>query len=114
MKGCIIMKRMFGMMPSKETEVSNIYDDGDGMKVTIEAGPNGWTILMADGSSRYKDESKGTEANLAEAEKIAKGLFPDLKKISSGKPVKYEDAIPVDLSDVECLCGICTSEKCEG
>ena len=75
------MKRMFGTMPSKEIEVSNIYDDGNGMEVTIDAGPNGWVILMADGSSEYKDDSKGTEANLAEAEKIAKGFFPNLRKI---------------------------------
>ncbi len=109
------MKRMFGMMPSKEIEVSNIYDDGDGMKVTIDAGPNGWSILLADGSSKYKDESKGTEANLAEAEKIAKGFFPNLRKIvDGGKPIKYEDVIPVDTSDVECLCAMRTSEKCEG
>ena len=78
------MKRLFGMMSmmsAKEIEVSNIYDDGYGKKVTIDAGPNGWSILLADGSSKYKDESKGTEANLAEAEKIAKGFFPDLRKI---------------------------------
>ena len=108
------MKRLFGMMPAKEIEVSNIYDDGYGKKVRIEAGPNGWVILLADGSSKYKDESKGTEANLAEAEKIAKGFFRNLRKIADGKPVKYEDAIPADTSDVECLCAMCASEKCEG
>lgn len=78
------MKRLFdmmSMMSAKEIEVSNIYDDGNGMEVTIDAGPNGWVILMADGSSEYKDDSKGTEANLAEAENIAKGFFPNLRKI---------------------------------
>ena len=76
------MKGMIGtMMPAKEIEVEDLYDGGDGMAVVIEAGPNGWAILMSDSSSKYKDESRGTEANLAEAEKIAKGFFPNLRKI---------------------------------
>ena len=68
------MKRFFGMMPSSEIEVRKIYDDGLAglLHLEIDAGPNGWTLRMADGSTRYKDESKGTEKNLAEAEAIAK------------------------------------------
>ena len=75
------MKRFFGMMPSSEIEVRKIYDDGlsGHLHLKIDAGPNGWTLHMADGSTRYKDESKGTEKNLAEAEAI-EGAFPEYER----------------------------------
>lgn len=77
------MRRFFGMMPSSEIEVTKIYDDGLSgyLRLQIDAGPNGWTVHMADGSAKFKDESKGTEKNLAEAEAIAKKLFPNMKEI---------------------------------
>lgn len=82
------MKRMFGLMPVNEIEVRKIYDDGIGgnLKIKIDAGPNGWTLHMADGSTKYIDESKGTEANLAEAEEAARSLFPKMREIKKEEP----------------------------
>ena len=98
-----IVKRFFGMMPSSEIEVRKIYDDGlsGHLHLKIDAGPNGWTLHMADGSTRYKDESKGTEKNLAEAVAIAKELFPNMKEIDPptayrawcGGPIQSEQEV---------------------
>lgn len=103
------MKRFFGMMPFSEIEVRKVYDDGlsGHLQLKIDAGPNGWTLHMADGSTRYKDESKGTEKNLAEAEAIAKELFPNMKEIDPttayrgcyGCPIQSEEAM--EDEDVE-------------
>lgn len=80
------MRRMFGMMPCNEVEVRKTYDDGlCGLKLKIDAGPNGWTLYMADGSTKYNDESKGTEANLREAEEVARSFFPRMKEIKQNE-----------------------------
>lgn len=39
------------MMPRSEIEIEKKYDAGNGMYITIQAGPNGWTIIYADGGS---------------------------------------------------------------
>jgi hypothetical protein len=57
------MKRFFGMMPSSEVKMSKTFVDDLGMKISIDAGENGWTIMYADGSSEYKDVVDTTENN---------------------------------------------------
>lgn len=57
------MNRFFGMMPSSEIEIEKRFKDDNGLFVTIQAGPNGWTILWADGGSTYKDEVHTAEEN---------------------------------------------------
>lgn len=73
------MKRFFGMMPSDEIEKEVIWidDPESNFKETIQAGPNGWTIIWADGGSLYTDQTKGTEANYEEAVRYLKKHFPD-------------------------------------
>lgn len=65
------MKRFFGMMPVNEIERTEHFVDECGLSVRIDAGPNGWTVRFADMSSRYKDESIGTEANFKNAYEVA-------------------------------------------
>ena len=65
------MKRFFGMMPVNEIERTEHFVDKCGLSVRIDAGPNGWTVRFADMSSRYKDESIGTEANFKNAYEVA-------------------------------------------
>ena len=65
------MKRFFGMMPVSEIERTENFVDKYGLSVRIDAGPNGWTVRFADMSSRYKDESIGTDANFENAYKVA-------------------------------------------
>lgn len=77
------MKRFFGMMPSNEIEKEEIWidDPESNFKEIIQAGPNGWTIIWADGGSSYVDQSKGTEANYEEAVRNLKEHFPDAVKL---------------------------------
>ena len=65
------MDRMFGMMPSKEIEIEKIYKDVYGLKVIIQAGKNGWTVLWADCSSSYQDVEDTAENNFNKALKFA-------------------------------------------
>lgn len=65
------MKRFFGMMPVDEIERTEHFVDDCGLPVLIDAGPNGWTVRFADMSSKYKDESIGTEANFKNAYDVA-------------------------------------------
>ena len=65
------MKRFFGMMPMSEIERTEHFVDENGLSVLIDAGPNGWTVRFADMSSKYKDESIGTEANFKNAYDVA-------------------------------------------
>ena len=76
------MKRIFGMMPSNEIKISKRYEDQIGLKITIDAGPHGWTILYADGSSEYADKNATSEDNFNEALTIAQKHLGDLKEIS--------------------------------
>ena len=107
------MKRFFGMMPSSEIEVRKIYDDGlsGHLHMEIDAGPNGWTLRMADGSTRYKDESKGTEKNLAEAEAIAEELFPNMKEIDP--PTAYRECCGGSIQSEEIMEDEIVEECCE-
>lgn len=57
------MRRLFGMMPSAEIKIEKTYKDSNGLKVRIQAGENGWTIVWADGGTSYKDEVHTAEEN---------------------------------------------------
>lgn len=76
------MNRFMGMMPSKEIEKSATYVDGNGWKIHIDAGPNGWTIRYADSSSDFKDKVATTEENFQEAYDLLKAKLPEVKEIN--------------------------------
>ena len=77
------MKRFFGKMPSSEVEVSKRYKDENGLEITIEAGPHGWTIIYADSSTNYVDEDKSSIENFNEALNIAKEKLGTLVELSN-------------------------------
>ena len=64
-----------GMMPSSEIEVSKTFKDDLGLKIRVEAGKNGWTIIYADGSSEYKDIKDMFDNNFQAALKALKSHF---------------------------------------
>ncbi len=64
-----------GMMPSSEIEVSKTFKDDLGLKITIQAGKNGWTIMYADSSSEYKDVKDTTKNNFESALTVLKSHF---------------------------------------
>lgn len=82
------MKRFFGMMPSDEIEREEGYLDKYNHKIIIQAGPNGWSILYADGSSQYKDETKSTDDNFKEAYENATKSLGELKKHTTDQVVE--------------------------
>ena len=61
------MNRCFGLMPSSEITICKIYKDRNGLTVTIDAGPNGWTVIYSDGSCDYKDEELTDTQNMKNA-----------------------------------------------
>lgn len=65
------MNRIMGMMPQSEVEKTATYEDSHGSKITIEAGPNGWTVIYADHSTEYNDVVATTEENFGMALKTA-------------------------------------------
>jgi len=78
------MNRMFGLMPSSEVEKEKSFKDPHGLTITIQAGPNGWTIIYADHSSRWDDVESTTEENFDKAFRTAECELGTLTEI------KYE------------------------
>lgn len=70
-----------GLMPRKEIVKEIFYVDGNGLRITIQAGPNGWTIVWADGGTNYKDQEKTTEENFNEAYETAIGLIGSITEV---------------------------------
>ena len=75
------MKRFFGMMPSNEIEMSKTFKDENGYKISIDAGPHGWTITYADYSTKYEDVDDTTENNFNKAYEILSTEFEELTEI---------------------------------
>ncbi len=76
------MNRFFGMMPSTEIEREERFVDPAGLKITIQAGPNGYSILYADGSSQFKDIEDSTDNNFKIAYDIAKDNLGELTPVN--------------------------------
>ena len=69
------MNRFFGMMPLSEVKIRKTFIDDLGLKISIDAGENGWTIMYADSSSEYKDVVDTTENNFNSALTVLKSHF---------------------------------------
>lgn len=69
------MIRFMGLMPKNEIKMSKIFVEPLGLKIRIDAGENGWTIVYADSSCDYKDEVDTTENNFDKALSILKTHF---------------------------------------
>lgn len=103
----ITMRRFMGLMPRTEIEIEKVYKDNLGMKLTIQAGPRGWTILWADKGSNFKDYDKEgdpvrtAEQNLEEALEVVKHHLGEVTEVTSGDEVEY---CSCDCDDEECDC----------
>jgi hypothetical protein len=77
------MNRFMGMMPSSDVKKEKTFKVGDDqLRVTLQAGEKGWTILFADSSSQYKDVEDTTENNFNSAFKQLKSYFDDINPIN--------------------------------
>lgn len=58
------------MMPADEVEISKTYKDQYGLKIMIEAGHTGWSVLWADYSADSEVNHKSAKENLQAAIKF--------------------------------------------
>ena len=82
------MNRFFGMMPSNCIEKEEHYRDSNGLSIIIQAGPEGWSILWADGGSNFKDADTTTDQNFDEAFKFATDVVGELTKVSPSSEIE--------------------------
>jgi len=76
------MNRFMGMMPSSEVQKEEDFRVGAWqLKVTIQSGENGWTILYADSSSQYKDIVDTMENNFNSAFNVLETEFNNINKV---------------------------------
>lgn len=69
------MQRFRGKMPSSLIEITKAFKDDLGLRITIDAGKNGWTIIYADGSTEFKDVEDTAENNFQSALSVLKSHF---------------------------------------
>lgn len=86
------MERMFGMMPRNEITIEKNYKDTWGARITIQAGPNGWTVIWADGSTWYEDETRDAEENFKIAYQKVKDEMGELTEADGSKSVAVDKA----------------------
>lgn len=82
------MKRFFGMMPSSEVTLERTYKDNEGLRIRLQAGPHGWTVIYAVGGKinlDYTDIDALPEENLESAYQQALSHFSELTKVSEPK-----------------------------
>ena len=79
------MKRFFGMMPSSEVTLERTYKDNEGLRIRLQAGPHGWTVIYADCGTEYKDIDALPEENLESAYQQALSHFSELTEVSEPK-----------------------------
>ena len=77
------MKRMFGLMPSTEVEISKRFKDSNGKTIIIDAGKKGWTIIYADSSTEYEDVEATAEENFEKAFNVAKDALGELTLVEN-------------------------------
>ncbi len=75
------MKRMFGLMPSNEVKLTKTFIDDMGLKIIVQSGEHGWTIIFADQSTEFKDEDDTVENNFNKAYNILKTKFNHLVEV---------------------------------
>jgi hypothetical protein len=75
-------------MPTEEIEITKYFQDKYRNRITITAGPRGWTVVYVDNSTAYKDEDIGTEANFNNAYNAATDVCGQLYPI---KEDNYEE-----------------------
>jgi pyruvate formate-lyase activating enzyme-like uncharacterized protein len=69
-----------GMMPKDEIKIEKVYKDSLGLKIIIQAGDHGWSILFADCSSIFKDVDDTPENNFEAALSELKTHISDIEE----------------------------------
>ena len=74
------MRRFMGMMPKDEIKIEKVYKDSLDLKVIVQAGDHGWSILFADCSSIFKDVDDTPENNFEAALAELKTHISDIEE----------------------------------
>ena len=85
------MRRLFGMMPSSEVKIQKIYRDALDLQIIVEAGPHGYTIIYADGSTKYKDIDDTPENNFKRALELLKDFEPLIEEQPAYEEICEDD-----------------------
>ena len=75
------MKRFFGMMPRDEITIEKTYKAHGiitDVNITIQAGPEGWTVIWPGNGTNYNDTTADPEENFKTAYELAKTKYPDM------------------------------------
>lgn len=89
------MERFMGLMPNSEVKREEQFKVGiNQLKVTVQAGERGWTILYADYSSCFGDVDDTTDNNFDKAMKILNKQFGDINPI--GEPYEAVEVKPTN------------------
>lgn len=72
------MNRFAGLMPSNEIKKEKTYKTNDGHSVTVQAGPNGWTVIWPDQGNNFKDNVADTEENFQTALVVVETYYPGI------------------------------------
>ena len=81
------MNRFMGLMPRNNVEKIESFRDKHGYTITIEAGPEGWTII-SHYSTDYSDNKTTTEENFKTAYDCANSKLGPLTEISGNNAVE--------------------------
>ncbi len=73
-------------MPASEVELQKVFDTGHGLKATVEAGKNGWTVIYADYSTEFKNENDTPENNLEKGIAVLRSHFSELTEVTNDEP----------------------------
>lgn len=77
------MKRMFGLMPVNEVKKEIVFEDELELKIRVQAGPHGYSIIYADGSAEGEDIDGTTDENIERAKKILNSHFRNLTEVKN-------------------------------
>lgn len=97
------MKRFFGMMPCDEIAIEKTYKAHGIMTdvdITIQAGPEGWSVIWPDKGVNYNDETNDPEDNFKIAYELAIQKYPDMvEKDESAKEYCCENCDECEESE---------------
>lgn len=78
------MNRFFGLMPADSVTIEKEYRDSCGMRVLIQAGPEGWTVVWGDNSgTTWQDILNTPDVNFQKAYNAANENVGPLREITS-------------------------------
>jgi hypothetical protein len=77
------MKRVLGLLPEKEVEITRKFKNSNNLNVTIYAGSKGWAVLVSSDYVKYEDIEGTAKENFKRAYNLAKQELGELTLIET-------------------------------